>query len=529
MTGTSAQKREGFFSLSRLGGRKTLAAVFLAMFFLGYNLTTSSVQQCSAQLPPNSPPSVSGGTCVCCFITCWDECVPVTNTDTCSGGVCSADGSRTCSTDADCSWGGTSCTQVCSTCPPPDQCDGPGTADALINALIANFVNGLDQAATDLEEFMMNVSFPPTIQVLWLQVDSLEQDMKWWWKTMWSYNLLPSLQSMARQLNVDRTWRLLMLHATADATGELEVKLALEKHGMEDWNNLTPGPQVCVAATASGGFGRASNFSRAMRLAWEDDSVARGLNRYGRSDSAGLGDSEGQRVKEYERLFCNPDSNGGNNKCNPAWNYPELYDADVQPTQRIFSKLTLDLNEGAITGNQAFNGKTVETIINNMVGVPSTESFLPGVLTTPQGQEAFLARRSYLARYAVARTVPQMVASWRLPGSRMDKWVSDLREAAGIPLVDATGKRVISDNPSYKEVIHAISIDRFNSGRYASEMMAEESKIEMEKLTLNAFYLMQLRDYYELLERTALTLAVQVSMMSEQARQSGVTMAVPVK
>ena len=51
---------------------------------------------------------------------------------------------------------------------------------------------------------------------------------------------------------------------------------------------------------------------------------------------------------------------------------------------------------------------------------------------------------------------------------------------------------------------------------YAAEMMTDQSKIEMEKLDLSVFYLMQLRDYYELLERTALTLAVQVSVLTDQ-------------
>ncbi len=47
-------------------------------------------------------------------------------------------------------------------------------------------------------------------------------------------------------------------------------------------------------------------------------------------------------------------------------------------------------------------------------------------------------------------------------------------------------------------------------------MIADESEIELEKLTLSTFYLMQLRDYYELLEREALTLTVQVSLMAEK-------------
>lgn len=90
-------------------------------------------------------------------------------------------------------------------------------------------------------------------------------------------------------------------------------------------------------------------------------------------------------------------------------------------------------------------------------------------------------------------------------------FVAALRQGAGVPLQD------LSDNPSYREVLHAMSIDRFNSGAYAIDKIGTAERQQMEKVVLNAIYLMQLRDYYELLERTALTLAVQVSVLADQS------------
>lgn len=90
-------------------------------------------------------------------------------------------------------------------------------------------------------------------------------------------------------------------------------------------------------------------------------------------------------------------------------------------------------------------------------------------------------------------------------------FVAAMRQGAGVPLQD------LSDNPSYREILHAMSIDRFNSGAYAIDKIGTAERQQMEKVVLNAIYLMQLRDYYELLERTALTLAVQVSVLTDQA------------
>jgi hypothetical protein len=101
--------------------------------------------------------------------------------------------------------------------------------------------------------------------------------------------------------------------------------------------------------------------------------------------------------------------------------------------------------------------------------------------------------------------------------------VDDLRQNAGLP------EGAVSKNPSYKEIMHAMSIDRFDSGKYAAGMITDETKIQMERLTLSAFYLMQLRDYYELLERTALVLSVEVSTQLDKTRLPNVNQAVPVR
>ncbi|MCK4945222.1 MAG: hypothetical protein KAS59_03060, partial [Alphaproteobacteria bacterium] len=136
-------------------------------------------------------------------------------------------------------------------------------------------------------------------------------------------------------------------------------------------------------------------------------------------------------------------------------------------------------------------------------------------------------RRSYLARYGAIRSVPQLITGWRVPGGGREPltglWVKELRTAGG---ASAT---VLSDNPSYKEIMHAMTVDRFNSGRYAAGLITNESAIELEKLTLDVLYLMQLRDYYELLERTALTLAVQTSIMSDQRSVPDAIVAIPVQ
>jgi len=159
----------------------------------------------------------------------------------------------------------------------------------------------------------------------------------------------------------------------------------------------------------------------------------------------------------------------------------------------------------------------------NMVGSTAAESISEGALKSVTGQETFLNRRAYLAKHAALSAVPQLVTGWRVPGSRATAPVEGLRKAAGVP------EEAISKNPSYREIVHAATVDRFNSGKYAIGQITDESAIEMEKLMLDAFYLMQLRDYYELLERTALALAVEVSLMADDVPLPNVNTVVPLK
>jgi hypothetical protein len=412
--------------------------------------------------------------------------------------------------------------QTAGSCPAAGvSCAAPGSTAAAVGSFSQDLYQALADATVELENFLYNgvVAF---LKSEYIQVGWLEEQMISWWRTMWHYNLLPGMQAMTRQLNVHLGLQAAQVYSNADALIMTEIDRTLGNNAVED-HGITPGEQICVAATVAGGFTRADSFARAMRLSWEGETRNAGLNT--QTDSAGAplpGASSAaggrrQLIEDFHKIFCDPNSNGGHAKCDPGVD-PELANADVLPAKFIYNSLTIPASaadHGGDGGKAEKVGRAVRAVIDNMVGVPAADPMPKKALESVQGHELWLARRSYLARHAAIRSVPDMVASWRMPGSGMGAWVSDLRQSAGVPAAE------ISKNPSYKEILHAVSVDRFNSGIYAASLLTDENKIEMEKLNLSAFYLMQLRDYYELLERTALTLAVQVSILSEsQAPQS---------
>lgn len=392
-------------------------------------------------------------------------------------------------------------------------CEPPGVAADAAKTLTDSFTQDMYNSAADLENQLWQ-RVTDFLKSEFIQVEWIERSMIDWWQTMWYYNLLPGLQGMARQLNIDLATQTFDLQNQADATLALDTNLALRKHEIED-AEIRPGEQICVAGTLGGGFTRSNSFARAMRQAWEYQSTGTALNTKGTYGSVSAAATRGKLYHDYRAIFCDPKGNGGANACITNQINPDLTNADIESNKFLFNKMTIPVDDmtpvpaGSTTkGAQASNA--IEDLIINMVGLPNADTMLTQTIASPQGQEKFMDRRSYVARHEAIRSVPHMIAGWRMPGSGMGPWLKDLRQNAGIDLPE------IGSNPSYKEIMHAMSVDRFNSGRYAANMITTDTKIEMEKLNLSVFYLMQLRDYYELLERTALTLAVQVTLLANE-------------
>lgn len=340
------------------------------------------------------------------------------------------------------------------------------------------------------------------------KVEGLEQNMISWWDTMWHYNLQPGLKKMTAQMNTEVVQQTQDIHKATDVREASEAKQDAAIQEAEDRKEVPVDDNGCATATVSGGLGRANTFGKAMRSGWQNRASDAGSNRRGTRGAQGRAAVSKSKSDTYESTFCDPNDNGGRNVCGPDTD-PDFYNADTKATEILFNKKTIPVT------NKKYQDAT-EAIMENMVGNPAADPMASDVLKVAPGREQFLNRRAFMARYAAAGSVPRIIAGWRMPGAGPDmgKWVAELRRGgAAVPFVT---DKDLSANPSYREIVHAVTVDRFNSTGYASSLITEKNSIEMEKLTLSTFQLIMLRDYYELLERTALTLAVQVSMMADQ-------------
>ncbi|MBI1215043.1 MAG: hypothetical protein GC185_04390 [Alphaproteobacteria bacterium] len=467
---------------ARLGkfrfGKASMALIALAGFLIGYNsIAAYNAGQCEAQgmVPPPMPVTVSGGMCACCAPTpCPQPC----------------EISGTASMAKNLIWNAFSelLENLTDTIPPAIGTDATGSPVTL--------GGGLDGYTGLQIDYMM--------EALLQRLNNTEKDMMAWWDTMWYYNLLPALKDMTNQINTASVHQVATHEDGMDVSHESKTNHTMEKAQVVAHETYTPSKKTCVAAGASGGLGRGREFGRHVRRAMEREVEDDGLNNKGSPGAPGVGAQHAVRNDIYETTFCDPDDNGGMNTCKGT---PSLPNMDTRVNDLVYGNLTIPMDDPAKGADYA---TATKELVKNMVGDPAVDPLPASTLKTSAGIAGFMNRRVYMARYNAIRTVPMLGIGWRTPGTNIGSLVENLRKGAGVPVAE------ISKNPSYKEVLHAYMVDRFNSGDYANDLIGDQSKIEMEKLSINSFYLMQLRDYYELLERTALALAVQVSVMADK-------------
>src|SRR5690606_21024833 len=85
-------------------------------------------------------------------------------------------------------------------------------------------------------------------------------------------------------------------------------------------------------------------------------------------------------------------------------------------------------------------------------------------------------------------------------------YIQPIREAAGIPAAD------ISPNPSYNEIMQALTKERFMDPEYYIDIANQLGAIRQEQTMLDTYIALQLQDIYELQEQINTLMATKASL-----------------
>ncbi|MBL1146662.1 MAG: hypothetical protein HND56_04540 [Pseudomonadota bacterium] len=331
----------------------------------------------------------------------------------------------------------------------------------------------------------------------------LEENMETWWDQFYNYDLRPALANMMAQMHTSRMDQTRQIGSFWSADG-LNTKLkSLETKELKANQDARPSEHVCMAMTQAGGMGRAHAFTRAVRWGIEDERNNVGL---GTAGSLGAGGSATVTQARWDRLannFCNDATYAGTvfgADCPPSPSGYDAVDADIKPTQTVLESLTIPVK-------QSPNAlAATEQVVENIAGIDVVQGMTAQEMDSLRGQRRYLASRARIAKRAAASSPALLSVGWRAEGSDMSLWMQEFNDRTGSSLP-------VSDNPSYSEIMHALTRYKPSSGTYGAEMTVDTLNLERERYIVSSIYLMQLRDYFELLERVALTLAVDTSLM----------------
>ncbi len=385
---------------------------------------------------------------------------------------------------------------------PPQACVVAAQVNNAASTLEQRLEQNLEDSADNIENHIAD-EIDDMVEAIIDRIDLMETNLQTWWETWYWYDFRPTFSDIAQQINTRQSDQERNFGSFMDAQNQVLIQQEQQLLNEEAHRTHRYSENNCVVMGNTGGQPRINHIARQMRGAWERRHQERGLNVDvpGPNDEFGPGAQQQRRWNAYVNVFCDPDNNNGKNggACAAAGTQPN---ADIKSASTLFDPLTIDVTD-------ADTEVALDALVENLVGPVQAGLVARDTLNNPTGQDKLIQKRSYIARKSVARSVPDLIASWRMPGSQMAAFVSQIRQEADAQPED------ISANPSYKELMHAMTVDRFMTGQYGLTLIDEPENIERERIILGAFYLMQLRDYYELLERMALTLAVQVAMEVE--------------
>ncbi|MDD9900230.1 MAG: hypothetical protein OXT65_04560 [Alphaproteobacteria bacterium] len=319
---------------------------------------------------------------------------------------------------------------------------------------------------------------------------------KWldFWNTMWRYNMEPAFQDMTDQLTTMNTDQARAIGSFADMMDKNRAIRKLREEQVRAHRELSPGENVCVAASTMGGLVQASTFSRTYNALAPQDMLRRQHVGGGsaQADMAG-------RVARYATRYCDPAENAGITLCPGGPAVPGFIGADLDVAGRVFARDTIDIRDPNV--KQAVDD-LVQNIAEPFVPDPVPEMSLTGT----GGAEAFLQRQSRQAKRQVIYDNLYHIISRRIPGSGLEvgTYVNEVRLEAGMD------PALLVNNPSRHEVLEVMANERYRTGKYAVRMMTEPEHVERELAVQEGIKSMQMADMLDLMDRYSLLVAARV-------------------
>ena len=391
-------------------------------------------------------------------------------------------------------------------------CESPTTANNDIENLASDIVNDLNDYLTQerslIDEKLTNTATYEMSNRLWEFDTNIRMGLSALWQNRW----LPAMMDMTKQLSAIQVDQQRTLASFADAESLNENMDLKQERQIEAFRRYQPNELVCQVDSlmrtddpancpvAEGcGPSKAYRQARAMSAGYaKEDTLRRGnYNVAGNTSVNGTAAQQKETWQEYLDFWC--DGNAGDQGCPQPANVATNPNGSTGSVPMLGKHIDLANllwgDKQTIDMANADNRRIVTAVQRFLVSPAAPDPVPASAVDTPQGQDALLHRRSMDARYNTIFNALSQMISERSSGSKIN--TQNVRAAAGLPNPDIT---VPAEGASYREIMEALTRDRFHSPEYIARMVNTPEEVVREQGAINALKMQQMNDLYKRLE-----------------------------
>jgi hypothetical protein len=328
-------------------------------------------------------------------------------------------------------------------------------------------------------------------------------------KKWWDSEFLPALKDMTAQLYSYRIFETRQLGRMMDAQDISKAARVEQEQRVTTQQSDLPHEGVCVAGSYPNAMSQSTVTATALTKGFKQDLQRRSANAIQAAPYApGPDPVTDQKIRwaEYCTEFQDPANNNGVSAC-PNPTTPGLMPNGDISIEGFLLKDTINMNNPD-------EYKTAMALLKNLVQ-PMIRKRIPEFLVnTTQGREYIIKQQHLDSIDNITRDVVSSIISRRTGlaptfpggGKPVGEMIKDIRTKAGVDPAN------ISANPSYNEIMLALTKERFFDPEYFVRMENNPGALKQEQTAINAYTTIQLQDIYRLQEQINALLAARAAL-----------------
>jgi hypothetical protein len=326
--------------------------------------------------------------------------------------------------------------------------------------------------------------------------------------------MLPAMKDMTAQLSASVVDQSRQMGTAMDSHNMSKNARALQDYELAEKKKIQPNEHSCVPASSVHAQSQTLSTSNAIEAGLRYTGNQRTGNAPGLPGATNTASDNLQRWKDFCKYFLDTDANAGINSCPAPTTAGTIPNGDID-IEGVMLQDTIDMSN-----SDTFHA--VETIMNNLVQPNTDDPLSAQVWDTPGGQEVILKREHIKAirnlAYDVIGGMVARRASIPMGGNSVAAKIGEIRTRAGVDSsrISGSGAAGAAQEPSYNEIMLALTKERFMDPEYYSRMANDQGAIKQEQTSISAYTTITLQDIYKLQEQINALLAARGAMKFEK-------------